>query len=109
MTTEQAKKSFGHHTWKWLGSLVMEPKTDGDGDTHMAVSLSKMQKLLSLLMAIALFITMLVLWIVKPEMVNGVVTDPIPDSMLYTFYGLAGVASANQLASAIAARTGAKD
>jgi len=100
-----------HQAWKWLGALVMEPKSDGNGDTAMAVSLSKLQKLLSLAMAIALFITMLVMWVAKPEAVveTASVTDPIPDSMLYTLWGLLGIAGVNQIASAVASKTGVKD
>ena len=56
-----------YHAWKWLGSLVMEPKSDGNGNVTLAVSLSKLQKLLSLAMAGVLFGVMLWMWVAKPE------------------------------------------
>jgi hypothetical protein len=100
-----------HHAWKWLGALIMEPKEDGNGGTTMAVSMSKLQKLTSLAMAVVLFAVMLGLWVAKPETVaeTASVTDPIPDSMLYTLWGLLGFAGVNQIASAMASKTGAKD
>lgn len=100
-----------HQAWKWLGALVMEPKSDGNGGTALAVSLSKLQKLLSLAMAGVLFGVMLWMWVAKPEAVaeTASVTDPIPDSMLYTLWGLLGIAGVNQIASAVASKTGAQD
>jgi hypothetical protein len=101
--TQQTKQAMKHHAWKWVGSLVMDLKTDSNGKTHLAVSLSKLQKLLSLVMAVALFVTMLFMWTLRSEVVAdaGTVTDPIPDSMLYTLWGLLGLTGANQFASAL--------
>ena len=90
-------------SWKWFGSLLMEPKTDADGNTVMAMSLSKVQKAVSILMAVVLFGVMIGMWISKPEAVaeTNTVTDPIPDSMLYTLWSLLGLSGVNGIASAI--------
>jgi hypothetical protein len=95
-----------HHTWKWLGALILKPKDDGKGGTSLAVSLTKVQKLLALAMSCALFVAMLVLWIAKPELVTETqtVTDPIPSSMLMAFYALLGINGAYMTAGAIALR-----
>jgi len=90
-------------SWKWFGALFMEPKTAADGTTHMAVSLSKVQKAVSIAMAVVLFGVMIGMWLTKPELAEGAVavTDPIPDSMLYTLWGLLGLSGVNGIASAI--------
>ena len=95
--------STKHQSWKWIGALVMTPKTNAAGETHLAVSLTKGQKLMSLVMAVFLFTTMLVMWIVKPEMITEThaVTDPIPDSMLYTLWGLLGLTGVNMVSGAM--------
>jgi len=91
-----------HQAWKWLGALVMSTKENAQGEKHLAVSLTKVQKLVSIIMGVVLFVVMVVLWVVKPEAVaeTATVTDPIPDSMLYTLWGLLGLQGVNMAAGA---------
>lgn len=106
-----AAQATKHEAWRWLGALIMRPKTDAQGNTHLAVSLTKLQKLLSIVMACVLFAVMVVLWIVKPEAVveTASVTDPIPASMMNAFWALLGLTGVNMTAGAIAFKNGAKD
>jgi len=97
-----------HHSWKWLGALVMKPKQDAEGNVHLAVSSTKLQKVAALLMAVVLFAVMVVLWIVKTELaVDGAgVVDPIPDSMEHSLWVLLGWNGTNMAAGAYAYRNG---
>jgi Mn2+/Fe2+ NRAMP family transporter len=80
----------------------MEPKQNAAGETHLAVSITRFQKLVSIAMGVILFVTMVVLWIVKPEAIDsGMVSDPIPSSMLYVFLTLMGLNVGNMLSTAI--------
>jgi len=91
-----------HQAWKWLGALIMTTKTNAEGEKHLAVSLTKLQKLVSIIMGVVLFVVMIILWVVKPEAVaeTATVTDPIPNSMLYTLWGLLGLQGVNMAAGA---------
>jgi len=86
----------------------MKPKTDENGETHMAVSSTKLTKLVGLGLAVILFVVMVVLWTTQPEAPGTGVTDPIAASMERAFWGLLGLNGANMVAGAVAYRNGAK-
>ena len=102
--SDKVLETTKHQSWKWLGALVMKPKTNAKGETHLAVSLTKVQKAITLLMAVILFTAMMVLWLVKPEALAGGVTDPIPGSMINTFWALLGLGGVQMVSGAIAYR-----
>ena len=79
-----------YQSWKWIGALIMVPKTTADGETHLAVSLTKVTKILIIGMIMTIFIAMLSMWVTRPEVMAEAakVTDPIPDSMVNVFWGL---------------------
>jgi tetrahydromethanopterin S-methyltransferase subunit E len=87
--------------WKWMGALIMKPKSDGNGGTHMAVDFTKLQKLVSLMMSVALFVVIIVLCLVRSQMLeSGVVSDPVPAPLLQMFWGTLGMNGVNMAAGA---------
>jgi len=91
--------------WRWLGALILKPKLNATGEIDLAVSFTKLQKLVSLILAVILFGFMLFLWIARTSVLDtGVVVDPIPPSMSRCLWVLLGVTSANMVAGAIAYR-----
>ena len=100
-----------YQAWKWVGSMFMETKTDpATGEQHLAMGLTR-------IMALALFVAMMVLWLTKTEIVDStqvpglkVLLDPIPNSMLYTLGGLLGLKGVNTVTDAVkAAKTGGSE
>jgi len=89
-----------HHSWKWFGALVMKPKADANGEIHMAVDFTKLQKLVSLIMAIVLFIIIITYSLVKAEIVDSVAIDPISSGLYNLFWGTLGMNAVNMAAGA---------
>ena len=75
-----------HHAWKWIGALFMEPKSDGNGKTVLAASLTKV-------LTLAMFAGLMTYWWVSP--------DKVPDSMVQTMWGLLGMKSVQMVGNAI--------
>lgn len=78
-----------HQMWKWLGSMFMDCKTGADGQTYMAVSLTKV-------LTLFMFAGVMVYWYADPE--------TVPDMMVYTLWAMLGVKSVHTVSGAIRAR-----
>ena len=91
-----------HQSWKWLGALIMKPKKDADGNSHMAVDFTKLQKLVSLVMAIALFIVIVIVSLVKSTILAdaGIATDPVSPGLYNMFWGTLAMNGVNMMAGA---------
>ena len=75
--------------WRWLGSLFMEPKLDPTGQEVPALSLTRV-------LSLFVFGTMVWMWVTAPE-----ATDPIPSSLLHTFWTLLGLKGVNKVVEAV--------
>jgi len=78
-----------HQAWKWIGSLFMAPKTNAKGETELAASLTKV-------LTLGMFVALLVYWYVAP--------DRVPDSMVYTLWGMLGLKATHMVSGAIRAK-----
>lgn len=85
----RAMDTTKHQTWKWVGSLFMEPKTGSDGKVYQAASLTKVLTLFC-------FFLVFIYWWVRP--------DETPDMMVYTLWAMLGVKSVHTVSGAIRAR-----
>ena len=101
-TVKKASAFTKHQAWKWIGSMFMETKTDPTtGEQHLVLGLTR-------IMATVLFIAMMVLWLKKTEIMSSSqapeiksLLDPIPGSMLYTFWALLGLKGVNTVSDAV--------
>jgi hypothetical protein len=101
-TVKKASDFTKHQAWKWIGSMFMETKTDPTtGEQHLVLGLTR-------IMATVLFTAMMVLWLKKTEIISSVqvpdiksLLDPIPNSMLYTFWSLLGLKGINTVSEAV--------
>lgn len=89
-----------HQSWKWFGALIMKPKEDGSGGMSMAVDFTKLQKLISLLMAVTLFVVIVVYSLAKAQMLDGAATDPVSPGLYNMFWGTLGMNAVNMAAGA---------
>lgn len=100
-----------HQSWKWLGSLIMKPKNDAAGNSHMAVDFTKLQKLVSLIMAITLFVVIVVVNLMKSTIMvdTGMATDPVSPGLYNMFWGTLAMNGVNMLAGAYYGKSKGKE
>jgi hypothetical protein len=100
--SEETKTGIKHQSWKWVGALFMKPKKDADGNSHMAVDFTKVQKLVSLLMALVLFIVIVIVSLAKSQIMadTGVATDPVSPGLYNMFWGTLAMNGVNMVAGA---------
>lgn len=107
--TDETKSKFAkvvdvtkHQSWKWLGALIMKPKKDADGNSHMAIDFTKVQKLISLVMAIVLFIVIVIVNLAKSTILadTGAATDPVSPGLYNMFWGTLAMNGVNMMTSA---------
>ena len=83
------KESIKFNFWRWLGSMFTDTKVDPNtGKETAALSLTRV-------LATLIFGAMLWLWLSTD--INTELIDPIPDSMLYTFWSLLGLKGVNKI------------
>jgi len=95
--TKTLTEKAGQQFWRWIGAAFMEAKVNPrTGERHLAVGLTR-------IMALAMFVALMIMWLTRPEMLNdvGTVTDPVPNSMLCTFWGLLGLKGVNVISNSI--------
>ena len=91
-----------HQSWKWLGALIMKLKKDADGNSHMAVDFTKLQKLISLVMAVVLFIVIVIVSLIKSTILvdTGMATEPVSPGLYNLFWGTLAMNGVNVVAGA---------
>ncbi|MGW8177923.1 MAG: hypothetical protein ACWGQW_03900 [bacterium] len=105
--TEETKSTIAkavdvtkYQSWKWAGALFMKPKEDAEGNLHMAVDFTKLQKLVSLIMSVILFVVIIVYSLIKAQVLDGVATDPVSPGLYHMFWGTLGMNAVNMAAGA---------
>lgn len=86
--TQETKSALKHNAWKYLGSMFMEEKNG-----TQAVSLHRV-------LALVAFIACMILWFWADENRN------VPDSLLYTLWGLLGINGAHKVITPFTNKSG---
>lgn len=90
--TQETKSALKHTAWKYLGSMFMEEKNG-----TQAVSLHRV-------LALVAFVACMILWFWGES--QSVTADKVPDSLLYTLWGLLGINGAHKVIMPFTGKSG---